>query len=112
MGRVEHVRQRPAVRAAVRHGHWAYLNSVPDSLAMIRDTRQPTAQGNRAAGAVLYCYDTTKGVNGQEVEGDTALFAALPQQASWRMTCRFRRCPGRRIRQQARFRERCWRETG
>ncbi len=55
-----------------------YQNLVPDSLAMIRETRLPTAQGSRAAGAVLYCYDTPKGVNGQEVEGDTELFAALP----------------------------------
>ena len=55
-----------------------YQNLVPDSLAMIRETRLPTAQGSRAAGAVLYCYDTPKGVNGQEIEGDTELFAALP----------------------------------
>ena len=55
-----------------------YLNSVEGSLGMIRDTRTPTSQGRRAAGAVLYCYDTPIGVNGQEVEGDTTLFAALP----------------------------------
>jgi len=57
----------------------AYLNSVPNSLAMIADTRRVTAAGHRAAGTLLYCYDTTVNVNGQEVEGDTALFAALPQ---------------------------------
>lgn len=55
-----------------------YLNSVEGSLGMIRDTRTPTPEGRRAAGAVLYCYDTPIGVNGQEVEGDTTLFAALP----------------------------------
>jgi hypothetical protein len=45
---------------------------------MVRDTRTVTRAGRRAAGAVLYCYDTPAGINGQEVEGDTALFAALP----------------------------------
>ena len=50
---------------------------------MIRDTRQATAQGNRAAGAIVYCYDTTKGVNGQEIEKDTDLFAALPASGVW-----------------------------
>ena len=59
-------------------GVGAYLNPVGDTLAMVRDTRTLTAQGHRAAGAVLYCYDTPTGVKGQEVEGDTALFAALP----------------------------------
>lgn len=60
-------------------GIGAYLNLVPDTLAQIRQTRLPTEKGHRAAGAVVYCYDTPKGVNGQEVEGDTELFAALPQ---------------------------------
>ena len=60
-------------------GIGAYLNPVPESLAMVRDTRRATPAGHRAAGAVLYCYDTPAGRNGQEVEGDTALFAALPQ---------------------------------
>ena len=60
-------------------GVGAYLNSVPNSLQMVRDTRQPTASGHRAAGAVLYCYDTAVNIGGKEVEGDTALFAALPQ---------------------------------
>ncbi len=55
-----------------------YQNSVAGSLGMIQDTRTATAEGHRAAGAVLYCYDTPLGVNGQEVEGDTTLFAALP----------------------------------
>lgn len=59
-------------------GIGAYLNDVPASLAMIGDTRQPTAQGSRAAGAMLYCYDTPVGINGQEMENDPALFAALP----------------------------------
>jgi len=60
-------------------GVGAYLNPVPDTLAMVRETRAATRAGHRAAGAVLYCYDTPAGRNGQEVEGDTALFAALPQ---------------------------------
>ena len=60
-------------------GVGAYLNTVPNTLAMVKDTRQPTAHGNRAVGMVLYCYDTTVNANGREVEGDTALFAALPQ---------------------------------
>ena len=55
-----------------------YLNAVPDSLAMLRETRQATAARHRAAGAVLYCYDTMRGEKGQEVEGDTTLLAALP----------------------------------
>ena len=59
-------------------GVGAYLNPVGDTLAMLRDTRAKTAAGHRAAGAVVYCYDTPTGVNGQEVEGDPALFAALP----------------------------------
>jgi len=59
-------------------GVGAYLNPVPESLAMVRDTRAATPSGHRAAGAVLYCYDTPTGVNGQEVEGGTALFEALP----------------------------------
>ncbi len=59
-------------------GIGAYLNPVGDTLAMVRDTRAKTAAGHRAAGTVVYCYDTPTGVNGQEVEGDTALFAALP----------------------------------
>ena len=56
----------------------AYLNPVPESLAMVRDTRAATRAGHRAAGAVLYCYDTPTGVDGREVEGGTALFEALP----------------------------------
>jgi uncharacterized lipoprotein YddW (UPF0748 family) len=55
-----------------------YLNSVTSSLAQIDDTRQASASGHHAAGAVLYCYDTPRGANGHEVEGDTSLFAALP----------------------------------
>lgn len=58
-------------------GVGAYLNAVPSSLAMVRDTRAVTPSGHRAAGAVLYCYDTPTGINGQEVEGGTALFEAL-----------------------------------
>jgi len=59
-------------------GVGAYLNPVADTLSMVRDTRAQTAAGHRAAGAVVYCYDTPTGLNGQEVEGDPALFAALP----------------------------------
>ena len=59
-------------------GVGGYLNPVPDTLSMIEDTRASTAQGHTAAGAIVYCYDTPASVNGQEAEGDTALFAALP----------------------------------
>ena len=59
-------------------GVGGYLNPVPATLAMIQDTRKPTAEGHTAAGAVIYCYDTPASVNGHEAEGDTALFAALP----------------------------------
>ncbi len=59
-------------------GVGAYLNAVPETVAMVRDARAPTTTGYRAAGTVLYCYDTMRGQNGQEVEGDTTLLAALP----------------------------------
>ena len=55
-----------------------YLNTVPDSLTMMRESRQPTASGSQAVGVVMYCYDTMRGLNGQEIEGDTTLLAALP----------------------------------
>ncbi len=60
-------------------GIGAYLNPVPETLAAIKDSRKPTAKGHTAAGAVVYCYDTSVGLNGHEIEGSTALFAALPQ---------------------------------
>ena len=59
-------------------GVGAYLNLVPDTLAQLRETRLPTPSGNRAAGSVLYCYDTMRGQDGQEIEGDTTLLSALP----------------------------------
>jgi len=62
----------------VAFGVGAYLNPVGETLAMVRDTRAATRAGHRAAGAVVYCYDTPTGVGGREVEGGTALFAALP----------------------------------
>jgi len=55
-----------------------YLNSIPDSLDLIRATREPDASGNTLAGVVLYSYasdDTTNGVLHQD---DPALWAALP----------------------------------
>jgi len=55
-----------------------YLNTVPDSVSMLREARLPTASGNRAAGVVMYCYDTMRGEKGQEIEGDITLLAALP----------------------------------
>ena len=60
-------------------GTAAYLNPVPTTLSMLRETRQATASGHAAAGAVIYCYDTPSGAHGVEHEGDTALFAALPK---------------------------------
>ena len=56
----------------------AYLNPVGETLAMVRDTRAATRAGHRAAGAVVYCWDTPTGISGREVEGGTALFEALP----------------------------------
>ena len=55
-----------------------YLNTVADSLTMLRESRQPTASGSQAVGVVMYCYDTMRGLSGQEIEGDTTLLAALP----------------------------------
>jgi len=60
-------------------GVGAYLNPVPTTLALLQDSRSATATGNKAAGAVVYCYDTPSGLNGVEEEGNTALFAAIPQ---------------------------------
>jgi len=60
-------------------GVGAYLNPVPTTLALLQDSRSATATGNKAAGAVVYCYDTPSGLNGVEQEGNTALFAAIPQ---------------------------------
>lgn len=65
-------------------GIGGYLNPVPTTLALIAQARLATARGHMASGAVLYCYDTPASVNGQEAEGDTALFAALP--AVWKQT--------------------------
>ncbi len=58
-------------------GVGGYLNPVPQTLALLQSSRKPTASGHMAAGAVVYCYDTTSGAHGVEHEGDTALFAAI-----------------------------------
>jgi len=60
-------------------GVGGYLNPVPETLAAIKQTRKPTVRGHVASGAVVYCYDTSVGLNGHEIEGSTALFAALPK---------------------------------
>ena len=60
-------------------GVGGYLNPVPETLLAIKQARRPTAKGHAASGAVVYCYDTSVGLNGQEIEGSTALFAALPE---------------------------------
>ena len=60
-------------------GIGAYLNPVPETLALLQGTRKATAAGHAGAGAVVYCYDTTSGAHGVEHEGDTALFAAIPR---------------------------------
>jgi len=60
-------------------GVGGYLNPVPETLAAIKDSRKPTALGHAASGSVVYCYDTSVGQNGREIEGSTALFAALPK---------------------------------
>ncbi len=63
----------------VAMGVGGYLNPVPETLTAIKDSRRPTAKGHIASGSVVYCYDTSVGLNGHEVEGSTALFAALPK---------------------------------
>ena len=63
----------------VAMGVGAYLNPVPETLALLQSTRKPTAAGHTGAGAVVYCYDTTSGAHGVEHEGDTSLFAAIPR---------------------------------
>ncbi len=60
-------------------GVGAYLNPVPETLALLQGTRRATAAGHIGAGAVVYCYDSTSGAHGVEHEGDTALFAAIPR---------------------------------
>jgi len=60
-------------------GVGGYLNPVSETLAAIKDSRKPTALGHAASGSVVYCYDTSVGQNGREIEGSTALFAALPK---------------------------------
>ena len=60
-------------------GVGAYLNPVPTTLALLQSSRQATAKGRTAAGAVVYCYDTPSSLNGVEQQGNTALFAAIPQ---------------------------------
>jgi len=60
-------------------GVGGYLNPVPETLKAIKDSRKPTALGHTASGSVVYCYDTSVGQNGREIEGSTALFAALPK---------------------------------
>ena len=61
----------------VAMGVGAYLNPVPDTLALLQSSRKPTASGHTGAGAVVYCYDTPSGAGGVENQGDTALFAAI-----------------------------------
>lgn len=63
----------------VAMGVGAYLNPVPTTLALLQSSRSATAKGHKAAGAVVYCYDTPSGLNGVEQEGNTALFAVIPQ---------------------------------
>ncbi len=60
-------------------GVGGYLNPPATTLAMIADSRKATARGGKASGSVVYCYDAPAGLNGTELQGDTALFAALPK---------------------------------
>ena len=60
-------------------GVGTWINTVPNSLAEIASTRQPTGQGNTAAGVVLFSYAGTDSVNGQEEQGNEALYSSLGQ---------------------------------
>ena len=61
----------------VAMGVGAYLNPVPETLALLQNARKPTAAGHAGAGAVVYCYESPSGADGVEHEGDTALFTAI-----------------------------------
>ncbi|MDQ2800511.1 MAG: family 10 glycosylhydrolase [Armatimonadota bacterium] len=56
-----------------------WLNTLPNSYALIRSTREPSVQGHRTSGVVLYCYDGTDTENGKEMENNPALYAGLSQ---------------------------------
>ena len=60
-------------------GVGTWINTIPDSLAEIASTRQPTGQGNTAAGVVLFSYAGTDSVNGQEEQDNQALYSSLGQ---------------------------------
>ena len=63
--------------SAMGVGTW--INTVPNSLAEIVSTRQPTGQGNAAAGVVLFSYAGTDSANDQEEQYNQALYSGLGQ---------------------------------
>ena len=60
-------------------GVGTWINTIPDSLAEIASTRQPTGQGNAAAGVVMFSYAGTDSVNGQEEQDNQALYSSISQ---------------------------------
>jgi uncharacterized lipoprotein YddW (UPF0748 family) len=56
-----------------------YLNTISDSMDLIRDTRRPDAAGNTLAGVILYSYASDDIKNGVLQSDDPAFWAALPQ---------------------------------
>ena len=62
--------------SAMGVGTW--INTVPETLSQIVSTRQPTGQGNAAAGVVLFSYAGTDSANGQEEQYNPSLYDALP----------------------------------
>jgi len=55
-----------------------YLNSIPDSLDLIRSTREPDAAGNKLAGVILYSYSSDDLTDGVLHQYDPAFWDALP----------------------------------
>ncbi|MBV9852194.1 MAG: family 10 glycosylhydrolase [Armatimonadetes bacterium] len=61
--------------SAMGIGTW--INAVPDSLAEIASTRQPTGRGKAAAGVVLFSYAGTDSAGGQEEQYNPAFYSSL-----------------------------------
>ncbi len=61
-------------------GQGIWLNSIPDTLQQIQDSRAPSARGNRADGILLYSYaGTNRGEDGREQQYNPELYRALSQ---------------------------------
>ncbi|MEJ5298165.1 MAG: family 10 glycosylhydrolase [Armatimonadota bacterium] len=61
-------------------GQGIWLNSIPDTLQQIQDSRAPSAKGNRADGILLYSYaGTNRAEDGSEQQYNPELYRALSQ---------------------------------